>query len=198
VIRPVRATRGRTRTIAPQSQDASQTELVRRGSVLHLLRKRPVSSGRLSLEERLQVGDLYLGGAGVRTIAVGIGRSPATVGCELRRDGSAPTPRRPGEYAPYATKKQAELRGRRPKASRFDHLELATVVQSKLCVKWSPEQISLYLARAFPDRQEMRVCPETIYQVLYVQRAWSSAGRPPRFDPAIASQMSRPVAIRTV
>ena len=133
-------------------------------------RRSPASSGRyLSLEERLQIADLYLGGAGVRAIAVGIGRSPATVSRELRRNGSAPTARRLGKYAPYAAQKQAELRGRRPKASKFDHAELADVVQSKLCVKWSPEQISLHLAEAFPERAEMRVCPETIYQALYVQ-----------------------------
>jgi transposase len=102
-------------------------------------RKRPEPSGRyLSLEERLQIADLYLGGAGVRAIAVGVGRSPATVSRELRRNGSAATPRRLGKYAPYAAQKQAELRGRRPKASKFDHLELATVVQSKLCVKKGP------------------------------------------------------------
>ena len=133
-------------------------------------RRRPEPSGRyLSLEERLQIADLYLGGAGVRAIAVVIGRSPATVSRELRRNGSAPTARRAGKYAPYAAQKQAEMRGRRPKASKFDHAELATVVQSRLCVKWSPEQISLHLAETFPERAEMRVCPETIYQALYVQ-----------------------------
>jgi len=85
-------------------------------------RKRPAPSGRyLSLEERLQIADLYLGGAGVRAIAVGIGRSPATVSRELRRNGTAPMARRAGKYAPYAAQKQAELRGRRPKASKFDH-----------------------------------------------------------------------------
>ncbi len=36
-------------------------------------------------------------------------------------------------------------------------------------MKWSPEQISDHLATTFPDREEMRVCPETIYQALYVQ-----------------------------
>ena len=85
-------------------------------------RKQPVSSGRfLSLEERLQIADLYLGGAGVRAIAVGIGRSAATVSRELRRNGTAPTARRAGKYSPYAAQKQAELRGHRPKASKFDH-----------------------------------------------------------------------------
>ena len=52
-------------------------------------RRRPGPSGRyLSLEERLQIADLYLGGAGVRAIAVGIGRSPATVS----RDSSQTRP----------------------------------------------------------------------------------------------------------
>src|SRR5471030_3275015 len=133
-------------------------------------RKMPVPSGRyLSLEDRLQIADLRLGGAGVRAIAVKIGRTPSTISRELRRNGSAPTARRAGKYAPYAAQKQAELRGRRPKASKFDHAELADVVQSKLCVKWSPEQISLHLAQEYPERAEMRVCPETIYQALYVQ-----------------------------
>lgn len=58
-------------------------------------RRRPEPSGRyLSLKERLQIADLYLGGAGVAAIAVEIGRSPATVSREPRRNGSAPTARR--------------------------------------------------------------------------------------------------------
>ena len=65
--------------------------------------------------------------------------------------------------------KRAELRGRRPKASKFENAELASVVQAKLCLKWSPEQISDHLDATFPDRVEMQVCPETIYQALYVQ-----------------------------
>ena len=56
-------------------------------------RKRPAPSGRyLSLEERLQIADLYLGGAGVRAIAVGIGRSPATVSRELRQQHRSDRP----------------------------------------------------------------------------------------------------------
>jgi len=80
----------------------------RRATGGRIPRKRPAPSGRyLSLEERLQIADLFLGGAGVRAIAVVIGRSAATVSRELRRNGSAPTPRRLGKYAPYAAQKQA-------------------------------------------------------------------------------------------
>ena len=127
-------------------------------------------SGRyLCLEERLRIADLHVNGAGVRAIAAEVGRSPATISRELARGGSKAGPRARTKYAPYAAHKHAELRGRRPKASKFDHPELASLVQTKLCVKWSPEQISDHLATVFPDRQEMRVSPEAIYQALYVQ-----------------------------
>ena len=133
-------------------------------------RKKPEPSGRyLCLEERLRIADLHLAGEGVRAIAAQVGRPASMVSCELRRYGPKPSIRGRGKYAPYAAQKRAELRGRRPKASKFENAELASVVQAKLCVKWSPEQISDHLATTFPDRVEMQVCPETIYQALYVQ-----------------------------
>ncbi len=59
-------------------------------------RKKPEPSGRyLSLDERLQIADLHLAGAGVRDIAGQIGRSPGTVRRELRRN--APGARWPGK-----------------------------------------------------------------------------------------------------
>src|SRR5512135_1982389 len=38
-----------------------------------------------------------------------------------------------------------------------------------LGMRWSPEQVSAWLAAEFPDRPEMRVSHETIYQSIYVQ-----------------------------
>jgi IS30 family transposase len=43
------------------------------------------------------------------------------------------------------------------------------VVEGKLELRWSPQQISGWLARAFPDDPEMRVSHETIYLSLFVQ-----------------------------
>jgi IS30 family transposase len=43
------------------------------------------------------------------------------------------------------------------------------VVQGWLEMNWSPEQITAMLRRRFPDRPEMQVCHETIYQALYIQ-----------------------------
>ena len=97
-------------------------------------RKKPEPSGRyLSLEDRLQIADLQLAGAGVRAIATALLRAPSTVSRELRRNGPKPGVRARTKYAPYAAQKRIELRARRPKASKFDHPELASLVQEKLC-----------------------------------------------------------------
>ena len=133
-------------------------------------RTRPAPSGRfLSLDERLRIADLHLGGATVRSIAGELHRAPSTVSRELTRNGPGRAVRGRRKYQPYAAQKRAELQGRRPKANKFEHPELASMVQDRLCVKWSPEQISLYLGQLFPQRAEMRVSPETIYQALFVQ-----------------------------
>jgi IS30 family transposase len=133
-------------------------------------RKKPEPSGRyLSLDERLRIADLHLSGSSARSIAAQMDRSASTISRELSRNGSAKSARGRGKYAPHAAQKKAELRGCRPKGSKFDDAELADLVQAKLCVKWSPRQISDHLTATFPDRAEMRVCPETIYQALYAQ-----------------------------
>ena len=43
------------------------------------------------------------------------------------------------------------------------------MVERDLRKKCSPEQIAGRLRREFPDREELRVSPETIYQALFVQ-----------------------------
>ena len=129
----------------------------------------PLSGRYLSLDERLRIADLRLSGEGVRDIAGQLGRSPGTISRELARNCPARSRKGPEKYAPYAAQKQAEFRGRRPKRSKFDNVELAQFVEGKLVVRWSPEQISDGLADLYPDRAEMQVSHETIYQALFVQ-----------------------------
>jgi IS30 family transposase len=58
----------------------------------------------------------------------------------------------------------------RPKPSRLTGCaRLGAVVEEKLEVRWSPEQIAGWLARQFPDQAEMQVSHETIYRSLFVQ-----------------------------
>jgi IS30 family transposase len=57
---------------------------------------------------------------------------------------------------------------RRPKPRRLVvGVELAALVVSRLARKWSPRQISASLRVDFPDRPELHVCHETIYQAVY-------------------------------
>ena len=42
-------------------------------------------------------------------------------------------------------------------------------MQGKLDAHWSPEQVSGWLRRGFPDNGATSVCHETIYQAVYVQ-----------------------------
>ena len=132
-----------------------------------------VVSGRfLSLEERLQIADLRLAGASMRAISIQLGRAPSTISRELARNGPAPAPAAArssrARYAPYAAHKRAGLRARRPKPFRLDDPRLALAVQTKLCLKWSPQQISVHLAGEHGD-EAMQVSHETIYHALFVQ-----------------------------
>jgi IS30 family transposase len=95
---------------------------------------------------------------------LGPGRSASTVSREVRRNSVR------GTYRAHLAGRQARERARRPKPAKLAACdELREWVQQKLEKNWSPEEISHRLVMEFPDRAEMRVSHETIYQSLYVQ-----------------------------
>jgi transposase len=120
--------------------------------------KKPELSGRyLSVDERIKIADMKMAGQSIRCIASHLKRSPSTISRELRRNCDK------SRYGPHTAQRRAEQRRSRPKAFKLDHVELRDVVQSKLCAKWSPEQVSLHLADRFAGQPEMNVAFETIY-----------------------------------
>ena len=125
------------------------------------LKRRELSGRYLSVEERISIADLKIAGESIRSIASHLQRSPSTISRELRRNGER------GRYQPHMAQRRAEKRRGRPKEFKLDHPALRDIVQSKLCSKWSPEQVSLHLAERFGDRPEMNVAFETIYSALY-------------------------------
>jgi transposase, IS30 family len=122
----------------------------------------------LSLAEREQIADLRAGGASMRAVAAALGRPASTISRELTRNTDLDRPN--GAYRPYAAHRAAAARRARPKPAKLaTNRPLADYVQVGLDQRWSPEQICHALLVDYPDDREMRVCPETIYQALYVQ-----------------------------
>jgi IS30 family transposase len=122
----------------------------------------------LTLTEREQIADLRAAGASMRAVAAVLGRPASTISRELARNTDQQQP--DGVYRPYAAHRAAAGRRARPKPAKLTlNAPLADYVQEKLDQRWSPEQICHALLVDYPDDREMRVCPETIYQALYVQ-----------------------------
>jgi len=130
--------------------------------------KRPTarqrSELRLSLEEREEISRGLAAGDSIRAIAEALGRSPSTVCREVNTNGGRK------KYRALVADRAACRRALRPKRAKLAQCRrLRGVVERKLGARWSPQQISAWLASEYPDRPEMQVSHETIYQSLFVQ-----------------------------
>ena len=122
------------------------------------------SARQLCLAEREEISRGLAEGRSVRVIAARIGRSPSTVCREVVRNGG----RR--RYRAAAAEDRAWVQGCRPKVAKLaGDPVLRAVVEEKLGLQWSPQQISGWLRVEFADRAEMQVSHETIYMSLFVQ-----------------------------
>jgi len=139
------------------------------GGYIDMLKRNPPrtrerSARQLCLAEREEISRGLAEGHSIRSIASGIGRAPSTVCREVTRNGG----RR--RYRATKAEDRAWREGRRPKVAKLaaDPV-LRAVVEEKLGLQWSPQQISGWLRVEFKDRVEMRVSHETIYMSLFVQ-----------------------------
>jgi IS30 family transposase len=127
-------------------------------------RKREISARYLSEEERVRIADLLRAGLGVRAIAAELGRSPATVSRELRRNRDPDN----GQYRPFAAQRLAAGRRARPgRGKLMRDPVLRQFVADRLEKRWSPEQICQALRSEFPDDPGRHLVHETIYQAVY-------------------------------
>jgi IS30 family transposase len=118
----------------------------------------------LSECEREEISRGLARGDGFRAIGAAIGRGHTTISREVGRNGGRE------RYRAHDADDAAWDRARRPKRSKLAiNSRLREVVEGKLERKWSPEQISGWLRRTYPDDPEMQVSHETIYLSLFVQ-----------------------------
>ena len=119
----------------------------------------------LSRLDRQRIASLHARGVSMREIARRLCRSPSTISRELRRNTR---PHDRGRYDGDLAHARARERARRPKGGRLlRDRALRELVQAKLMLEWSPEQIAAWLRETHPDDPRWWVCHETIYQALY-------------------------------
>ena len=118
----------------------------------------------LSMAEREEISRGVAAGKSCRQIAARLGRAPSTVSRELARNGGR------HRYRAQAADAAAFRRAQRPKPAKLlVEPRLRAVVEAKLALRWSPQQIAGWLPLAYPQDPVMRVSHETIYLSLFVQ-----------------------------
>lgn len=123
-----------------------------------------IGSRLLSLPEREKIADLRREGLSLRAIGRELDRPASTIKRELDAH------RVDGRYLPHGAHRAAAAARARPKPALLAQPgPLREYVSDGLRRRWSPEQIRNRIREDHPDREDMRVSTETIYQAIYVQ-----------------------------
>ena len=97
-------------------------------------------------------------------MAVLLGRSPSTVSREIGRNGGY------DNYRALVADERAWERARRPKRCRLVRCpRLRQLVEDKLRLDWSPQQIAGWLKHTYPADESLHVSHEIIYRSLFIQ-----------------------------
>ena len=122
------------------------------------------SSRALSQAEREEISRGLAAGDSLRAIAARLGRAASSVSREVGRNGGCV------RYRALEAEERTWERARRPKRCLLAQNDsLRDVVARKLKEDWSPQQISGWLRRRYPNDEAMYVSAETIYRTLFVQ-----------------------------
>jgi len=125
-------------------------------------RKRSILS--LTLEEREEISRSIVANLSVRDIAKQLSRSPSTISREINRNGGYEN------YRAAQADQSAWDNTKRPKPCKLSlNRSLCRIVESKLKIHWSPEQIAGWLKITFPTDESFQVSHETIYRSLFIQ-----------------------------
>lgn len=118
----------------------------------------------LTMAEREEISRGLARKLSLRDIAKKLGRAPSTICREVNRNGGVKS------YRANKADKMAWKRALRPKACNLSgNRSLIKIIIKKLKLFWSPEQISGWLKRQYPNNERLHVSHETIYRSLFIQ-----------------------------
>ncbi len=136
--------------------------LSRTGGIRPQQRKR--SNLALTLSEREEISRGIATQLSLRVIARQLGRSPSTVSREISRNGGY------NHYRATAAEQAAWERALRPKTCKLaGNYRLIRIIEKKLTLHWSPQQIAGWAKRHYPEDERYHVSHESIYKSLYIQ-----------------------------
>ena len=145
-----------------RSSSSIHRQIAITGGIRPPQRKRRQQS--LTLEEREEISRGLVANLSIRAIAIQLNRSPSTISREIDRNGGD------RRYRAAQAEQNALNRALRPKICKLVlNRPLSKLVESKLKMDWSPQQIAGWLKRANPDNEHNRVSHETIYRSLFIQ-----------------------------
>lgn len=120
---------------------------------------------RLRFEEREEISRLLANEASIREIARQLVRSPSTISREVRIESKYRW-----EYRAIRADRRAKRNARKRRKDKrrlSENEKLFEIIQEKLRLFWSPEQIAQWLKTEYSACQ-MHVSAETIYTYIYV------------------------------
>ncbi|MFC4517749.1 MULTISPECIES: IS30 family transposase [Streptomyces] len=129
------------------------------------------SKGHLTAADREEISRGIATGESARRIACRLGRSPSTISRETTRNGGREY------YRATVADREARQRARRPKRAMLALLPgLWAVIEEKLALSGSPEQVSGWLRRPSPD-DAVRISHDAICLTLYDPRRRQAINR---------------------
>ena len=137
-------------------------QLAPTGGIRPLVRRR--SRLALTLSEREEISRGVATEQSLRTIAKQLRRAPSTISREINRNLGYDS------YRASLADQAAWDKAHRPKLCKLAYNPtLSRIVAAKLQSNWSPEQISGWLKKEYPEEERNQVSHETIYRSLFIQ-----------------------------
>jgi len=132
------------------------------GGIAPATKKRSLKS--LQLWEREEISRGLSAGLSLRAISRNLNRAPSTISREVRSNGGE------DRYRAVNADDNAWSRASRPKQCALSaRPKLCRLVERKLAIEWSPEQIAGWLKKTYPSAPDMNLSHETIYKSLFIQ-----------------------------